>query len=197
MASTNVVRPSMGEICNSALLYMGHPRVSLDSVDPVAVAIETVYNRTLPAVLSDYEWKFALKQQNLTSVTPIFTVEAYDYAYLVPGDCIKVVTVVGRGEYAIYQGYIFTNEESPIRVEYVANVQEGLFPPYFVDALTKELASRLAITLTEDVSRAKQFREDAALAWRKARHNDSKIQTTGGLGDAVTDATRTTPILRY
>lgn len=175
---------------------MGHPKVSLSSTDDVAIAVSDAYERTVPDALSQYPWKFAQRQLQITRSTPPFTVEGFDYAYQIPNDCINVVTVVGYYPYEIFQDYIFTNESSPINLEYTTNAPASLFPPYFVDALIKELASRLAIAVTEDVSRAERFRAEAVVAWRLARHRDSKIQTSGGFGQAITNAIAREPTWR-
>lgn len=148
-------------------------------------------------VLGTGQWKFAKRTQQLPSnpaQTPDF---GWRYAFSIPSDLVRLAGVFSDEscyypllQYGQERGYYLANSD-PLWVSYVSNASNyggdlSMWPPELVRYATFELASRVALALTQDAGRLKDMK---ALALREL--TDAKSS------DAMEGPTRFPPPGRY
>lgn len=154
------------EICNLALSNLGKSNINtLTEASAEARACNQFYEHTRDMMVQAFPWTWAGKTASLASVTNTKDGQ-WEYAYQRPSDCLKVrwirpkydddeVPVLTQQQemsypYAIEGDTIFCNL-SPAWLRYTQRITDaGTFPPLFVDALSWQLAVRLAMPLTRD-----------------------------------------------
>jgi hypothetical protein len=166
---------------------LGQPGIS-SFTDGTAEAevVSGLYDIAKEDALASYFWKFATKEEEIAEVTSgTAQLVGWDAMYLEPTDAIRIVRVADNVAYQRAQGRIYTNASSPIAVMYVINVNEGSFPPYFVNAFVQQLSADFCMALTEDTSRTMMYERKAASAWQRARHIDSTTQPAASFKHAI------------
>lgn len=92
------------DICNMALANIGDSALitSIDPVDgtPQSTHCARFYPVARDAVLEMGQWAFAMKRRTLVETTSPTT--AWQYAYILPGDCLKAVTIQADDSAADY-----------------------------------------------------------------------------------------------
>jgi hypothetical protein len=131
------------------------------------------YQLTKESLLSMHRWKFARKRADL-SVTPGDTGSRWDYKYQTPSDALLIYRPTVNGEigsqaipFEYEGGLILTSQTPPLRIRYIANVNEDKFVPLFVTVLVASLALKAAHFVTHKsnmVQIAKDDRRDALRA---------------------------------
>jgi hypothetical protein len=153
-------------ICNAALQLIKNSKqiTSLEQGTKEANACEVVFSEMRDACLEVHNWNFATKRQKLPQLTDTPAFE-WDFSYQLPSDFIRVSSVhnnsSGRDRipYKIENGVI-NSDASDIYLRYVARVEDpNLMPATFRLALSKILASRLAVTLSGSASLSKEMYE--------------------------------------
>ena len=153
-------------ICNAALQLIKNSKqiTSLEQGTKEANACEIIYDEMRDACLEVHNWNFATKRVKLAQLTDTPAFE-WDYSYQLPSDFIRVVSVhnnsSGRDRipYKIENGVI-NSDASDLYLRYVARVEDpNLMPATFRLALSKILASRLAVTLSGSASLSKEMYE--------------------------------------
>jgi len=147
------------DICNLALAHLGDSAtvVSIDPPEGSAQAehCATFYPISRDQILATHAWSFATKRVTLASVSENSTV--YNFAYAIPNDYIKALTVLFPDSFDDTQSQPFTIEtdSSGLRRLYT-NVEGAVlryiwrqtdttrYTPGFVVALARLLASNLA-----------------------------------------------------
>ena len=155
-------------IINMALVMLQtNPAQSLDQGTPHLTAALTFYDSAVDEVLRAHRWNFALRRITLPRMAsaPVF---GYRYAYQLPEDCLRVLVVSSarlESESAAQSGaygyepptdpllyrveadQIVTNEET-LYLRYVARLTDPTrYDALFIDALTANLAMKLAYAL--------------------------------------------------
>lgn len=149
------------EICNMALLRLGHDRTIADLEEQSAEAgyLRTFWDSCRKATLRAGSWNFATRTVTLAASTD--TSDEWDYVYALPARCLRVLEIVNvhskapedRIPYEILGKQLFTDQEDA-KIKYIADLDdENLFDAEFVDALTYRLAAEVAMPLTQDMAR--------------------------------------------
>ncbi len=157
---------SQVQICNLALSHTRKGRIdSLSEGSPQARECSLHYDIALDAMLRAYPWRFARKVEALAELTLDWE-QRWAYRYRYPIDCLKIIRLVPdidiRHEInpLIHElrGASIYSDLTPVYLEYTARITDPtLFPPDFTDALSWELAFRIAAPLTAD----REMRKDA------------------------------------
>jgi hypothetical protein len=151
-------------ICNAALQLVKHSKTitSLEQGTKEANACEAVYTDLRDAMLEMHAWNFAVKRVKLAQLvaTPSFE---WKYSYQLPSDHIRVLSVsastagLGRAAYRI-EGSTLGADAEDIYLKYVARITDpNLMTPTFRLALSKLLASRLAVGLAQSAALSKEL----------------------------------------
>lgn len=164
------------QIISAALVHLGQrPINSLKDQGIGTVAAKDVYDIFRRSRLASHPWRFAMREVSLTALaeeTTPYSESPYDLAYSLPGDQLLVWGLADQMPFGLYGDQLHTDSD-PANLIYIADVDApDLFAP-FTEALVYEIASAVAITLSESLSKAEYFKRLAQTAWRVARNRDS------------------------
>ncbi|MGW8177962.1 MAG: hypothetical protein ACWGQW_04095 [bacterium] len=153
---------SRTQICNLAISWLAGNRITSLEDDPSIEArlCRENYEESRRSVLEEREWTFALKRAMLSSLaeTPIF---GYEYAFLVPPDCLRVIEVRDTSTttrtqapsipHVVENRKIYANVPV-IHVRYLMDLEDiTKFSSLFTQALAAHIAKSIAIPLTENM----------------------------------------------
>jgi len=166
------------DLCSRALIKLGAQTIaSFDEATAEAKVCSQLYEPTLESLLAAYPWRFALEKAELARLTQAPTAD-YQYAYQLPGDCVRVLSA-GNGEksqglrYKIVGNMLHTNAERVI-VSYISRPDETVFPPFFCNALIAKLAAEMCLPLTESTTRTEYMYQRAEEEFKTAKLTDSQ-----------------------
>jgi len=154
------------------------PLASLSDQSAQALAADQIYRTVSRTALSSHPWSFALREIELAKLVLSEAARRnskFQYAYQLPLDCLRVLGLRSYHEYRLAGDQLYTDDKAA-SVIYVANVSESAWPSYFVKHVSMAFAAAVAISLTENVSRAELMYSISDDALRKARSTDS-LQT--------------------
>lgn len=169
------------EICNMALLRLGHDRTIADLEEQSAEAgyLRTFWDSCRQATLRAGAWNFAIRTVTLAS--SLDTSDEWDFVYSLPTKCLRAIEIVNiyskapedRIPYEVRGRQLFT-DQSDAKLKYVVDIDdENLFDAEFVDALTYRLAAEIAMPLTQDMGRQGRMVEMYRLTIGEAKAADS------------------------
>ena len=169
------------DICNMALLRLGHDRTIADLEEQSAEAgyLRTFWDSTRRTVLRVHAWNFAVRTVALAALSE--TSDEWDYVYSLPAKALRVLEIVNvyskapesRIPYEIRAKKVYTDQESAV-LKYVEDISdENLFDSEFVDALAYRLAAEIAGPLTQDMSRQGRMFELYRLLIEEAKAGDA------------------------
>ena len=183
--------PTDIDIANNALLLVGdNPISSFDDAGAGATVAKAIYPETYRMVLSEHPWAFALKEQelNLLSQTPDVKTN-YNKAFQIPGELIRIWTILPHSNFTIVGNLIYSNENS-LLARYVYKVVETALPPHVVKAIEYKLASDFAISVTESNTKAELYEAKYNKQLAMARTIDSQNKPPVPIIDSPFTATR-------
>lgn len=146
-------------ICNLALAHLGDT-ATIASIDPPEGSAQaehcaTFYPMARDALLEMHDWKFATKR--ISGAQLAVDTFNWAYAYALPNDCIRVVSVLLPGDSSVAEGQdfevelaeddstaVFTDAANAVIRHTVRIIDTTKYPPLFVEALSRLLASYLA-----------------------------------------------------
>lgn len=180
-------RPSSDvAICNLALDLIKELPISIISspVSKTEVLCSRWYDLTRQAVLSAYNWGFALKSFEIPrGGTP--DVSDYTDYYIFPNDYLKLRAIVdpdvpvGRRRFELQGRNILYNYDgaTSLPVWYTKDETDiSVYPALFINLLAEELALKLGKRLTARPSIIKDIKEDLIETRRLARAMDSQMR---------------------
>lgn len=138
-------------IANLAGAMLGEaPINSFDETNPLARFMTRHFGVVRDQVLQTYPWHFALTRALLPQATTTDDDWGWDYAYLVPADCLRLLPLRQSGllngaviPYELESGKIRTDEAGPLKVRYLRREADvGKWSPLAGNLL----AARLALT---------------------------------------------------
>lgn len=118
-------------------------------------------------------------QVALTSTAVSENISKYKKATLLPDDFIGYLSAYTDGNLRILGNYLnvgrdlFTNSDK-LYIKYIANVDESIFTPEFIDWFKMFLAQRLNGYLNGDMQRQALLTQEEPFFFRKAKNIDSK-----------------------
>lgn len=158
---------SVISICNFALTNVGKPEIQdINEESAEAKACKQFYAQTRDALLQSYPWSFARTVQALAEVANTKP-RRWGHAYQRPSGCLKVRRVTdvmeidylpGSNSLIVAGGFAYSIEGdrvfcdiAPAYLDYTMRQADPTrYSPLFVDALSWQLAVRLAMPLTRD-----------------------------------------------
>ena len=166
--------PSDIDIASNALVLIGDDSISSFTETPAGGVAKNLYQTTYENLLASHPWSFAFKEQELNmlaqSPDPL---TGFDNAFQLPTDLIRLWAIFPHSHYTIVGDILYSNQ-AKLLARYVVDVEEPALPAHFVEAFEFKLASKLAIAITEDESKAQYYATLANNALAKARNVDSQ-----------------------
>jgi len=166
------------KICSAALMKLGSAGISsFEEGTPEASIAARLYPLVRDGLISSYPWNFALRQVKLNRINEDPVADC-KYAYAIPTDALRLMSVGAAGkssgvEYYILGNNIYTNSSEAI-LTYISLPQEENFPPFFRDVLVAKLAAEFCLPLTENSVSAQEFAKRAENAVAAARLIDAQ-----------------------
>jgi hypothetical protein len=136
-----------------ALLKFGSVAISnINDGSPEADACKVYYPLMRDELMSAHNWNFALSRADITASSTVTPAFQFDYAYVLPVDCLRVVELYGTDdEWVREKNNLLTNKEEGICIRYVERITtSGDFSPAFATCLALRLAAELAAKIRED-----------------------------------------------
>lgn len=174
------------DICNRALARVGADDIaSLADESAEARACAREYEETLLAALTapggkPFRWSFATTQKALSRLTAT-PVARYAYAWQVEPNTLVIHAILVNSvpiEFTRLDDNIFCDADADVIAEYTFRAAESGLPAYFVEALTTDLAAKLAVGLNRDMQLARDLKAEALEDWAGARSADSQARTS-------------------
>ncbi len=168
-------------LCNRALLKIGAQPIQSFYDDRVEADLAlSFFESTRDALLSAYPWRFAVTQMALPrlAVNPLAD---YQYAYQLPGDCLRVLSLGGIN-YRRVGNTLHSNADVPI-MDYIFRPDDEMAPAYFEQILIARLAAEFCLPLTENTSRAEMLFRLAENEFERAKRIDAQQDTPRALED--------------
>lgn len=167
------------DVVNDGLVRLGVPPLaSLSDQGAQAIAADNIYQTVAESALAEHPWSFALREQRI----PKLELDdddrrnfQFDFVYQLPSDYLRVLGLRSYDVYRLAGDQLYTNDGDAY-VIYVANVDESRWPAYFAKLVSFSFAAAVAITLTEQTTRADLMYRLADEQRRMARNTDS-LQT--------------------
>jgi len=172
------------EIINLGLILAHQPTIfTIDEDNKRARTAKAVYPIALSEVLSDRNWGFAVKRENLSldAATPEFD---WSYGFTKPNDYLKMIQTENDEDYTEEGGLILSNN-NVLRIKYLfLQENSNVYTPGFVSTLSARLASIFAISLAQDFALSAQL--DVIYTKRLALAGSIAAQS-GGAKDFIID----------
>lgn len=174
-----MIPPSKVEIISTALVQLGQrPIGSLEDTSQGAVAARNVYDVIRRSRLASFPWRFAMREVLLTPLPDEVTranENDYTYAYSLPSSPAPLLIwgLQNMAPFGLYGNQVHANQTSPNLI-YIADIDCPSLSAPFAEALALDIAAAIAITITEQLSKAQYFKSLALDAWKVARRADSQ-----------------------
>lgn len=168
------------DVINQAVISLGDsPIINLDTDDGAAAQTSTlIYDRLVNSLFTvdAYKFRFAVKQFSLNRLqsAPMDSESGgFKFAYSLPSDFLTLVRVNTRSEYEIFGNQLRTDAESVV-LDYIARVDESLWPPYFEEMVVYRLAADLCMPVTDNATLADRLLMKFDASKKTAKAIDSK-----------------------
>ena len=140
-------------IASQALVKIGGtPITSFDGTDRQSVVVSNLYDDTKKGLMYYTFWNFATHKVQLSALTETPTDVNYTQAFQLPGDYIRVKGVFDdngalRTNYSVENNKIYASH-NPLFLEYIRQMDESNFPPFFIEDLIAKLAYEICEGVT-------------------------------------------------
>lgn len=179
------------DIINQALIELGdNPITSLETdTGAGAKAARSSYDRVINSLFTvdGYKFRFAVKQSKLPQLqNPPMDADngGYKYAYELPSDYLTLVNLQTSHEYQIYGNQLRCDDKELI-LDYIARVDESLWPPTFETMAVYAVAIALCKAVTDDSTLKGELSMQLQEAKRIAKLTDSKAVPNKPLGPSL------------
>lgn len=155
------------DVANQALTALGEVRLTAplaDDESPHAIVLREHYGAVKQFCLAASNWRFATSKiaLNLENVTPP---NRWGAQWTLPTDMLKVLYLWPPINYELQNGKLLTNVRSGVVLDYIRNVLEGDWPPWFLRYVVAELVMRTCKGITGDApDQTMKDEREAALA---------------------------------
>ena len=188
---------SVVNICNSALNLLGASTISALTDDTKNARLcnqryEPVRNR----VFRSHAWNCLHKRVQLAQNSTAPVVE-YDYAYLLPSDCLRVLkihngttdSIATNLDYKIEGRNIVTDIDTIFLIYIALDTDPNNYDTYLRESISHQLAADLCYAITNNATLANQYMTRADERLREARFIDATENSLGTVeANEFTDA---------
>jgi len=188
---------SVVNMCNSALNLLGASTISALTDDTKNARLcnqryEPVRNR----VFRSHAWNCLHKRVQLAQNSTAPVVE-YDYAYLLPSDCLRVLkihngttdSIATNLDYKIEGRNIVTDIDTIFLIYIALDTDPNNYDTYLRESISHQLAADLCYAITNNETLANQYMTRADERLREARFIDATENSLGTVeANEFTDA---------
>lgn len=144
-------------ICNIALGLIGVGRIAdIEGTTAIERDCKSIYAFARQEVLGGYDWSFARKQALLSQLATSPTIDStrggFDYAYALPSDCVRPLSLSDfKQSFEIVGNELHCNLDESVYLRYTADITDtSKFNAKFINALSHRLAAQLAMMIKKD-----------------------------------------------
>ena len=163
------------QLISNALILIGDlPITSLSGNSRAETVASNLYDNIVQNELSKFRWGFARKQAqlSLTVDTPIGT--EWQSIYQLPADMLVLIKLDPSIPYQILGDKVYCNYSGNLYCDYVANVSETEWPPYFAKMIEYALAMDFAPSIRDSAASMQTLSQQYLISSRMARYTDSQ-----------------------
>ncbi len=161
------------EVASNALIRIGENAISSFSEGGAAgVAANNLYEVTVRAVLSEYQWSCTKAKRQLARLSSV-PLNDYEYAFQIPGGTLKVLRVFNVRDYKIFEDKIFANAQE-LYIDYQFRAPESQWPPYLQMLMEYKLAAEFALIVTSNENQNAVYEGKYERYLKKAKYLDSQ-----------------------
>ena len=166
------------DICNSALIKLGSERINaLTDDNKRARNCLEQYPKIVKRVLRSHLWSFAIKRVTLAITDPSFDFDDGEKAFLMPLDCIRVVSINSNYTYKIEGRYILCKIDA-LKLSYISSdTPEAYYDENFKESLACALAADLCYSITQSTTMKQQLLDECDGWTAQARSFNSQEQS--------------------
>jgi hypothetical protein len=167
------------DIGTMALLKVGaNPIQSFDEGTREAQAVSNMYDEVKRSLLYYTFWNFATEKVELARLAGTPVDVRYKYKYQLPGDVIRVKGIfdqdgIENRDYRVENNILYTNLTQTF-LEYIRNMSETNFPPFFTECLVAKLAYEINDAITSVASRSERLAREFENKLTKAKVTDGQ-----------------------
>lgn len=165
---------SKPQIISLAFNLLGKPPVNDPTTgNPIEQAAADVYDLLLIDILTCHPWRFAMLTRELAKLAAKPPVDRWQFAFQLPSDLLLPYRTEPIMDYEIFENKMYTNN-SEVTLDYLAKVDESRFPSYFTQLMVDELASRIAMLVTQNIQIEIERAKRALRTMLRAKNADSQ-----------------------
>jgi hypothetical protein len=198
------------EVCNLALLRINQSPISSLSDDSLqASACKQIFQQSKSALLSQYNWTFAIDRAILQIVTdnsrrPNETDRQYELRrdktlfeyvrkFALPAEFLRLISVYNSfGERLcsvsgikrpyVMEGMFILSDQKELKIKYIKDINAiTQFSPLFIDCFVLDLALRLTKFFNDSSAYLQQLQLDYAMQMEKAKISDCQQTMMDGV----------------
>jgi hypothetical protein len=143
------------DICNSALMLLGHTLItSMTDGSRAATICNQRLSYVIDEVLRAFTWNCATARSEAlaeSSTAPSF---GYDYKYALPSDCLRVLSMQEEDYKFKIEGRYLLTDESSAMILYIKRIASTEMDSLLLGAVAARLAADIAMPLTNSSSLA-------------------------------------------
>lgn len=145
------------DICNIALIRLGADTIrSFDENNKRSRTCEILYKHVRDYFIEQYEWSFTTKYSQLALLADISHPQ-FEFVYQLPSDCAyprQIVNSIGQIKslikWEVFETKVATDLEDAWLRYSVRLTNSGIYPIYFVEAISSQLAVELSPSIVQD-----------------------------------------------
>jgi len=167
------------DIGTQALLKIGGtPIQSFTEGTRQAQVVSNLYDTVKQSLLYYTFWNFATEKVELSQLAGTPVDKRYKYKFQVPGDVIRVKGIFdSRGtenrDYRVENNILYTNLNR-VFLEYIRNMSESDFPPFFTECLVAKLAYEINDAISAVGSRSERLSREFERKLQIAKTTDAQ-----------------------
>ena len=164
------------DLISRALILIGdQPINSLTGNDRRQVVANNLYDGIVQDELSKTTWGFAKRKAQLAKTTDTPIDDEFNTVHQLPSDLLRLIKTRPNTQYQIYGSKIYSNmNDTKFTIDYIANVVESYWPPYFDQVIVYALAVAFAPSIRDSASAAGQLYGQYVEMSRTARNTDAQ-----------------------
>lgn len=168
---------------SNALLLIGHGTIaSFTEGGAGAEVASNLYTTTFENLLTLHRWRFATAKRDLNRLTST-PLNEWSYAFTLPSDYLIAIKVYPDVDYEIYENKLYANVTT-VALDYIFKPDESRLPPYFVKLMEFHLAAQFAIPVTDNSTKAEEYRKMYEDQLRRAKFIDSQARPNAPIVDS-------------
>lgn len=151
-------------IISGASQHLGSPAITSENESKFAQQASYFFDLVYEGDISQSDYTFATRWMPLSLTTETPVPPYWQYAYQLPSDYIKAVTIWPGVEFDIVNNNTLLANIKGIEMKYVFLPRPEYLPAYYVTYLEYEIAHRLALSTklgAEIIDRMKKYADDA------------------------------------